>query len=277
MTHQHREPRTCPLTGHPIPDDRYASPTAVHTLRTLLVDLPGRMDDLTAAITRQLRFTSQYRHGGRSATTPLPVNMAASDAGYVARQTILTWTDTIAQHRHEATPDTWAEVGRFLDVRAAWLATIPEGPDAISELTHALTTAIRAVDRPADRHYAGPCTATTTDHHGLAVDCDGELYAHPGKTTVACPRCDAEYAVADRRAWLLEQSWDVLATGPDIARALAGDAYGKITVNLSTLRSWALSGRLERRGTHNGRPVYRLGDVVALATGIAPASGRITA
>ena len=255
----------CPTCDrHTLPTGRTVCAPCVTHLRTQLADLPGRMDAVTDAIGRRLRFGT--RVGGKSADTPVPVNMQAAENAYIARTTILAWADHIAQARREPTPDTWPTIQTFLDVRAAWLAGQDYGPAAFDELLYALRTVNRTIDRPADTHYAGPCTATTTDPDGLAADCDGELYAHPNRATVQCPRCGAEYDVAGRRAWLLTEAWDAVATGPDITRALAGDAFGGLTVNLSTLRRWAAEGKLARVDVVAGRPRYRVGDVIDLAT-----------
>jgi hypothetical protein len=199
--------------------------------------------------------------------------MQASDRAYQARTSVLTWTDYIATARHEATPDTWTTIERFLDVRAHWLATQEAGPEALEAITAAVRTAASVVDRPADTHYAGPCTATTVDVDGLPASCTGELYAQPSRATVACPRCGSEYEVAARREWLLAEAWEAVATGPDITRALAGEAFGGLSVSLSTIRTWAADGRLVRVDSLGGRPRYRVGDVLELAIGAASRPG----
>lgn len=265
----------CPVcTRERLAPGRTVCHRCVTRLRALLTDLADRMEALDAAVGRLLRFGARYRTGGRSADTPVPVNIKAADTAERTRRTILKWTGHVADARNEPTPLGWADTGRYLDVRATWIASQPAGPDAFNELLDALRDINRAIDRPAERHYAGPCTgtlvdpaATPDDPGSVPVDCDGELYARADRDTVTCPRCGATYDVTDRREWLLEQAWDTVATGPDIVRALAGDAFGRTTVHLSTLRRWAAEGRLTRVDTVNGRPRYLLGDVVALATG----------
>lgn len=262
------EHRTCPVCEtRPLDDTRHACKPCVDNFRTQLHDLPDRMDAVTDAIGNRLNFRGTYREGGKSSDRPLPINTTASDNAYVARTTLLTWTDHIAHARGEATPDTWATIQHFLDVRAGWLAAQHDGPEAITEILYALNVINRTIDRPTPTHYAGPCTSTTTDTDGLATDCDGELYARPGHATVKCPRCGTEYNTYDRREWLLAEAWDAIAPGPDIVRALAGSAFGGLTVSLSTLRTWAADGKLEKVDVINGRPRYRVGDIINLATG----------
>lgn len=268
---------TCPVcTSNKLAPGRTVCPRCVGTLRGLLTDLPTLMEAATAAVGGRLRFSTKVGTS-RSRETPVPVNLRASDDAYVARTRILMWTDHVAQARHETTPATWRGIQTFLDVRANWIAAQDAGPEAYRSLIDALRLATRSVDRPADRHYAGPCTATTLNHDGHPTECDGELYAHTDRPQVQCPRCGATYDTDDRRNWLLAEVWDAIAPGPDIARALAGEAFGSLTVNLSTLRRWASEGRLQRIDTHHGRPRYRLGDIYTLATGLpAPTRERIS-
>lgn len=267
-------PAVCPLTHRDdaapdLPPDRYVCARCTATLRGLLTDLPGLMADIEDATAKRLRFggTAVRR---QAADHPLPLSLAASDAGWVARQTLLAWTDWITAVRGHRVPDTWREVGDYLAGwhRGAidWVSRHPDGPVCVDELTAALRQARAAVDRPAERQYAGPCTATTVDDDGLAADCTGELYARPGATEVACPECGAVYPLAQRRAWLLEQAEDRLLPAAELARAV--DGLG-VVVTSSTVRSWVRRGRLVARGrtvTAGGRAAatYRVGDVLDL-------------
>lgn len=258
--------RRCPVTGHALPPDRYVSRAAAGRLVAELADLPDLRDALVGALCRQLRFTTP--NGSRPAERPLPVNLAAGDAAYVLRTTLVSWAAWAAARRGEVFAHTWTGVRTYLAGVADWLGTLEGGPAAYDELFYALAQARRAVDRPADRVYVGTCheplhrPGELTPH---AV-CDGELYADPARQSVTCPRCRAEHDVPARRAWLLEQAWDVTAPGPVICRALAGAAFGGLAVSYSTLRRWVAEGKVPRRGYDRGQGLYRLGDVVTAAT-----------
>ena len=165
---------TCPVCDrHTLPPGRTACHACVTHLRHQLHDLPGRMDAVTDAIGRRLRFGD--RVGGKSADTPPPVNMTAAEAAYIARTTILTWTDHIAQERCEPTPDTWPTVQTFLDVRAAWLAGQDDGPAGFDELLYALGTINRTIDRPRYRRIPTHvrCLEHDTTDQGERVECPG--------------------------------------------------------------------------------------------------------
>lgn len=256
--------RRCPVTDHALPPDRYVSRAAAGRLRTELADLPDLRDALVGALCRQLRFTTP--NGSRPAERPLPVNLAAGDAAYVLRTAVVSWAAWAARRRGEFFAHTWTGVRTYLATVADWLGTVEDGPTAYDELLYAIAQARRAVDRPADRVYVGTChEPLPREGDAPPAWCDGELYADPAGQGVTCPRCRAVHDVKARRAWLLEQAWDVTAPGPVICRALSGAAFG-LTVNYSTLRRWVAEGKVPRRGYDRGQGLYRLGDVVTAAT-----------
>ncbi|MFC8732166.1 hypothetical protein ACFT5B_06890 [Luteimicrobium sp. NPDC057192] len=186
----------------------------------------GLAADLDDAITRPTVVhpdQTDATYAQTAATTPLPYGYTPSEAKWVLLDTLRRWGDDIAHRRGLFRPfDTLQALGPWLAAQVGWLRQQPDGPAAIDEMTAGLRNALRVIDRPADRKYAGPCTATITDPDGLARDCDGELYARPGAHAIPCPSCGAEYDVADRRAWLLAQIDDMAFPVSDLARVLNG-------------------------------------------------------
>lgn len=78
---------------------------------------------------------------------------------------------------------------------------------------------------------------------------------------VTC-RCGTTWPVEERRTWLLREAEHVLGTATELARALSG--LGE-HITPSMIRGYAHRRRLANRGTdETGRPLYRLGDVLAL-------------
>lgn len=179
MSERTQPKRVCTVcNNHSINPDRYACPHCVQTLRNLLTDLPEKMLALDAAVTRQLRFTPQFRNGGRSANHPLPVNLTASENAYIAHETLLRWTDQLARDRNVPTPTTWGAVGSFLRAITDNLTTTTEGAEAIDEITHALRVVNRTIDAPRYRRIPVhvPCVDHTINPAGDRVPCPGEYY-----------------------------------------------------------------------------------------------------
>lgn len=231
---------------------------------------PGLATDLDDAIARQstgIGIVPADHEAGlpdETGLVRLPYGYRASEARWELLSTMTATGDDIAARRGLFRPlNTLDALANWLGHQVQWLRQQPDGADTIAALTDLLSAARRVIDRPADRKYAGPCTATTVDEDGLVQGCAGELYALPGHTTVTCPDCGASYPLDARRAWLRDQAEDMLLPATELARAV--DGLG-VQVKAATLRKWASRKRILNRGTDT-HPLYRVGDVIDLVTG----------
>lgn len=135
-------------------------------------------------------------------------------------------------------------------------ASDPSAGQLADEIGYAVIIGRRAVDKPLQLVYVGPCDLCTAD-----------LYAHPKSLTVACrePDCSAEYKVAERREWLLDKARDQLLSAPEITKALPGLLPKERKLTDAMIRGWAFHGRLIQRPPHPSKPRqprYRVGDVI---------------
>jgi hypothetical protein len=243
-----------------------------------LAAVPGLAEDLDLAITRQTRMGGGSV-GGHSDERPLPWHERASEAATVLQVTLLGWArvlnDTVrplqgpvccsCQHPTCLYADLGREPHHQPARTAAWLrrhtgALIrhPAGPDAVDEILAAARNARWAVDAPPrDLIYAGPCNG-----------CEGDLYARPGASRVACRWCRDEeggrltYEVAARRQWMLDALEDLELTAPAIARALSSL---KRPIKPALLHTWVARGRLVPAGADEaGRQLFHVRDVLDL-------------
>lgn len=126
-----------------------------------------------------------------------------------------------------------------------------------------------------ERIYLGTCGAMRwipdpgDDEFGAEVECDGDVYGPPDGITGRCRICKAEYDQGERLAQLGEQ-----VIGKAYRASVIAHAYG---LSADTIRSWATE-RLGEGGVvlraaklwahghdRQGRPLYLLGEVLALA------------
>ncbi|WP_018658473.1 hypothetical protein [Actinomadura flavalba] len=153
-------------------------------------------------------------------------------------------------------PTTLPGLAAWLRPRVGWLRHHADGQTAYDQIVEAVRAARRAVDRPAEQVYAGPCD-----------ECDEDMYGRPGALIVECDGCHLVYEIEARRAWLLWSAEDVLATAPEIARAIT--RLGQ-PITAATIRGYVHRGRLMPYGQRlqNGRlvPLYRLGAVLDVLT-----------
>lgn len=243
--------RLCPITGQPITPDRYAAPAAAGQLRATLAGLPDLMVELETTITRQVRMGAAT---GCGSDTRLPYNPEASDRAWTLRMTLLMWVDELAQTRREPIPQTWTAIANTLTAWSDWLTTTPQGAQAIDEILDAHHHALKAIDRPADRTYAGPCPT-----------CTGDVYGTPGATTVRCTTCGTERDLAEARQAMLDKLAVMHLPAADAARALTLLTGREVTAD--RIRQWRKRGHITSTGNNTaGQPLYDLKALAALAT-----------
>lgn len=255
--------------GRPIPDAALICSTCSHDMAKALGDVPFLAEQLDVRLSRQARVGTG--NGARSAEQALPFDPFASRIADDLRNTLGTWVRvlveadgdplcgpvcaTVCGHATCGAIRRRRRPGRALPALARWLlgrvgdlAHHEAGDEAKTDICAAVERAERAVDRTADRWYAGPCDV-----------CRRDMYAQPSAGVVNC-WCGAQYDVAERRAWLLDSAEDVLAHAALIARALSALGH---KVGVDRLYKWAERGRIAPRSVDlRGRPLYRIGDVL---------------
>lgn len=219
--------------------DAFLCPGCTERLGLTLRSIRATLDDLDVLLSRQSRIGEP----GRSAAMidpPLPFDVGASDARRMLIGALGALAPVLAG-------PTWIRVS-LASVRAQAGAR-----DVCEALADALARALAVTDLPADRWYAGQCSA------GANV-CAEDLYVPAGSTVVQCPRCGAAHDVAARRTILLRHAEDVTATATEISRAVSGfDAH----LSASAVRRWAHRGLIVATNSTSGDvPTYRLGDVL---------------
>jgi hypothetical protein len=236
-------------------------------LAQALNETPWLVDELNIVITKQARYGSGGGSKSVGKVQPLPLDIRASDALSAYAGLLGSWVRMFCEEN-----DGWklpkgdpASLARWLVVRVNDIRHHAAGNDCISEVCGAFAAGRYAVDRPADRWYAGPCNADLDDEVlGVAL-CGVDLYATAGAQLVTCRNCSAEYDVKARRDWLLTAAEDQLADAVTIARAVSW--MGAEPLTAERVRQWASRGfkggpRLLPKATIDGRPHYRVGDAI---------------
>lgn len=236
-------------------------------LAKALGDVPFLAEQLDVRLTRQARIGS----GGKSTERALPYDPYASIIAAELHNTLSTWVRALAEHdgdplhgaicasicghatcgriRNQKAPaNTLIALSAWLLGRTGDLAHHEAAEEAKTGICDATARAERAIDRIADRWYAGPCDT-----------CGRDLYAKPSAGIVICA-CGADYDVKARRAWLLAAAEDILAPAALIARALPPLGH---EVKVDRIYKWAERGNIIAKSVDlRGRPLYRIGDVL---------------
>jgi hypothetical protein len=200
----------------------------------------------------------------RSSATTLPWKEHASGALRELHTVLRGWVSTIAGY-HGKTEDVMyspVDSANWLLRHHHLLRTMDIAGQAHAQIVDAIRKAEWAVDRGADRAYAGPCVP----------ECGGEVFGFPGDDFAKCNECGTQYDATERRDWLLKESAHYLVTAAEASRALP-DLLGR-PLSVKTVRNWANTDdketgerRLVKQGVDpdTDTALYRLGDIVNLA------------
>lgn len=257
--------------GRPIGDQAYLCKRCTTVLAEALGDIGALAEDLDITRTRQSR-TGGPASGvtSRDRERPLPWDERASEATVALRTTVTTWVQLVTTERGTRPPGVSLErMSRFLLGQLEWLRHHAGAQQAQTDLVAAVWHAQHVIDRRADRLYVGPCDTTGEWHQAedgwtgdLIGPCNTDLYAKPGEPKATCDRCGHTWDVAGRRGYLLDAAQDRLVTASDLSRFLS--VYGQ-PIEAERIWKWRERGHLSTKGTDvSGRPLYRVGDAIAL-------------
>lgn len=225
-------------------------------LERALGDIPALAEELDTVLTKQARYADPE---GRGNDPALMFNTAASELGWVLRNTLSTWCRLIADERGKELPgnDTPAAIARWLLHHVEWLRHHRAGHEAVEEITSVVNQIRKAIDRPAARIYVGPCR-----------ECETDMYGRPDSITVKCKNCGEESDVEERWAWMREQVYGRLVTTKEAVVLLS--RFG-LPVAQKTIDKWRERKRvLEHQLDEQGRRLYLFDDLMTLAAANTP-------
>jgi len=182
--------RDCPTCSRPLPDQGTICHGCTNRLRKQLTEIPWLADQLEVTLIRDDNLTGHS--GGRSATTALPFNEAASGALTHLRETVTSWCRLAADDAGARPGDDsiTAMCHAIRDVLPD-LRMHPAAGDLAWEISDAHARALAVIDRPEDRacFEVGPCPQQWGD-----VACEGTVVAHfptDGRPYLACGACQS--------------------------------------------------------------------------------------
>ena len=252
----------CAICSSPSGDDGRLCRTHTDQLAADLAGVPDLVAELQVTLTRQDRVAAE-KHGGRSSTRPLPWNEHAAQRAFELGATLNAWAldtsqlaederDPLAEQHHTDTP----AIARWLGRNLRTLRQHQDAGQAHDEITDAIHEARRAIDRPLERVFAGPCGVEGDD----GVACREDLYAATGKTSAVCKACATRHDMAQRREWMLGCIEDQIAYSGLLAGLVSNLG---VQIGSSTIRRYASAGRIKVITVDSKhRPLCRIGDVL---------------
>ncbi|RPA64907.1 hypothetical protein EF294_07435 [Gordonia oryzae] len=240
-------------------DDLYLSRNEIQQLSTQLRALRSWVcRDLDDAVCRQVEHGGQSEVKPTSDEQPLTFNEHASSIATHLHDTLARWVDLICTQRERPWPGnlTTSQYATWLDRHLVDLAVMPEAGRADREITEALRRALRAIDRPRDSEFIGPCQSPSK-----TVRCDG-LYVRPGATTLACSLCGMRSDVEKVREQTNRAVADRLYLSHELSSALSIITGTKVP--FERVRNWVRRNKLSVVSSTADGDLYRLSDALEL-------------
>lgn len=250
----------CPRDGRPINDNAYVCRSCGEQLAQALGNVSALADELDVSLSRQTG--GGYRIGGRGADKPLPYDTGASEAGWVLKNTLVSWVRELIEDGEQWPHDTLTDIARWLLASVEDMRRREDAEMAVDEITAAVASVTRVIDRRAERVYAGICHHISDD----GLECIEPLYGRPEKDGVTCNGCGERYSVKERRDDMLDTLNDMLFTAAEIATLAKYldvlDGRDKVRKLINT---WGNRKILEVHGlTLEGVPRYKFSEAVGM-------------
>lgn len=208
------------------------------------------------ALTRQTATGSGGGGGsgkGGIKSTPLPFDANASEVRWDIENAVMTWVRDIAGDQVPEGVHDVPTAALWLSHNVQKIAGVPQGPEALNELTGAHRRIMRLVDRPESPVYLG------------MHDCGSDIWA---KGWQSMKRCDCEVMLdldqirADKM-YAARSTWASARAIGEAARKIAGVHVTKVMIS-----RWYKAGDLEgdhRMSADRKTIEYRVGAVLDLA------------
>lgn len=247
----------CPACAGDQPDGLLCSACTARFRRDL-TDLPDLVRELDVVLTRQTQIGSG-NGVRRSAEIPLPYDQNASDVKANLVNTLTTWARELdLGDGNPPTPNIRGYCGWLLH-RIERIRMHPAADEITDEIGYSVSIVRKVIDLPAPRVLAGPCPI-----------CERPVYGPEGAVNAVCKYCERAgiESIVDVDPGQAKRWQD--AGGQLVTRtiALAALAHLSRPVKPETFRSWVKRGQVKRHPdpTSAGRVLYRLGDVLMLAS-----------
>jgi hypothetical protein len=240
--------------------------------RSVVEMRPGLYEELIVTLARQHKLGGATGKTSGNTEKPVLFHEGASEVRWALDNTISTWARDVAEtYQMALTATTTVEAADWLASRVTHLSGHPAADELHDEITSIVHRVRQVIDRMADRVYIGPCDGQGADDVEGFEPCGSSLFGKPGLSWARCSVCGREYHVQARRDWLLASLEDHMGSSTYVAMVASGLG---VKVAASTIRMWVKRKKLYPRHWApppkpggNPRPLYRVGDVVAVAAG----------
>jgi hypothetical protein len=245
--------------GRPTRDAAFVCDECADLLARSLGDIAWLDEQLEITTTRTSGIDYRTLGGATSTESPSPVHWAASEARTHLKAILVSWVlFSEAEGIRNSDPstglpaDNLIALSRWMLWRVDGLALHDIGAEAVDEITAAVQSCHRLIDRRPERQYLGTCEACET----------GRLYAQAGGKRASCDTCESAVDADAVRAKMLKQLDDRLCTAAEIARL---STYLGLKADREQVRKrinqWHKRDQIESHAAFSDDPAFRFGEV----------------
>lgn len=252
----------CVRCNRPTPDG-YACPACAYRAGDQLHEIASH----TGAARDVASGQAQRGSGGGSGKpgSRPPGDVGAMELLGEVQNDLVGWVRHIASERGGLTQrpgsDLIVHAARYLQANVEWMRHRPEVDEFLGDVERSQRRIRYLADGRQPGRYAGPCGFVD----GGGIECREDVEARDGAQYATCRACGSRYNVEERQQWMRDEIEDHLARPVEIAGVLLrlGTPIG-----YSTIAAYAAKGQIVAHGSDaNGKPLYRIGDVLDLRMG----------
>ena len=266
----------CQYCESTVRDDRTLCPVCTAFLHTLLSQVPGILEELDVALTRQARLRP-VKGAAVLDAVELPYNLSAAEAARNIRTMLLPWVRVV--HVGTGAPyqpkTSTAALARGLWNWRAWLSRHHEAGRLLTELTGVVEDVRRIIDTRVEKVFVGSCRSIFNSEGERQHACPEHMYAPARNVEFTCGKCGTVHHVKTRQQQAIAASENRVLPPQTIARALTRNGEA---LSVERLYNWVKRGLLKPAAIDptSKRKLYRVGDVrdVMIATDASPNNPR---
>lgn len=244
--------------GKPTRDAAYVCDECLGDLTKALAEIPWLAGELEVTITKQRGIDYTALGGSPSSESPLPLHAPALDARRALRLALTTCVrfcdEERVRHQSPRTgmpTDSLEAMSRWLMWRVDGLGLNDMGYEFADDITNAVASCRRAIDRAPERRYAGPC------------ECGRDLYHKPGAIEAKCTDCARVYNVGELYEWMRKGVMGRLVTAREGSTLLG---RFDLPTPQATIDVWHDRKRIVGHGSNAiGHRLYLIDDLLGLA------------
>lgn len=245
---------TCRVSTCDRPTDAFVCIPCGAAFEQAMSETPWVVEQLNLVAAKQARYSDGLGGKAIGKSQPLPYDVRASEALSKFHALLTSWVKMLQEeNRHWRLPrGDPASMSRWLLSRLNEIRHHEAGGDCVDELTSAFAFGKYAIDRPAERRYAGPCS------------CGKDLYHRPGAVEVTCRECEKTWDVGELYEWMRQQVRGRLVTAREGATLLS---RFDLETQQGTITKWFERKLVVDKGANaKGHRLYLFDDLLALAT-----------